>query len=357
MAVTNGNINLFTPRSISAPFEKNMPVTTFIRDTFFGQVNTYPTDKIDMDFRKGGYQIAPFVASRVGGINMARQGYETRTYTPPKIAPERVLSPDILQPRLPGENVHTTMTPEDRQEYFLQRDAQELDNAITRREEVMCGQLISSGIISVRQYTDDDLSSYFDDDIDYQVPSSNLVTLTGDDKWNGATSKIYENLEDGVDLILKAGYTPEYCILGQDAWSEMRKDPTIIEMMNKLKFDVGIIKPELRTQNGNGLKYCGTLPELGIDLYVYYAWYKDYDGTVKPIYPIDKFTILPSNIGSMEYAAVTQLEDDEKYHTYEGTRIPKIVANKNNDTIKYRLQSRPIPKPYDVASIVTYKVL
>lgn len=59
----------------------------------------------------------------------------------------------------------------------------------------------------------------------------------------------------------------------------------------------------------------------------------------------------------MEYAAITQLEKDERYHTYEGTRIPKIIANIGNDTMKYRLASRPIPKPYDVSSWVTMKVL
>jgi hypothetical protein len=351
------DINLFTPRSMSPAFEKNMPVTTFIKDTFFGEVNLHPTEKIDMDFKKGGYIVAPFVAPRAGGVNVGRGGYETKSYIPPLIAPERPISPDVLQMRLPGEYIHTTMTPEERQDYYLQRDTQELHDSITRREEVMCGQLISTGKISVRQYASDDLDDYIDEDIDYQIPASNIVTLTGDEKWNGASAKIYENLEAGVEAVLQAGYTPEYCILGKNAWTEMRKDPTILEMMNKLKFDIGNLKPELRTKNGNGLKYCGTLTELGIDLYTYYAWYKDYDGTLKPIYPNDRFSILPSNFGSIEYAAITQIEDDEMFHTYEAARVPQIIINKGSNVKKLRLQSRPIPKPYDIAAITTYKVL
>ena len=58
----------------------------------------------------------------------------------------------------------------------------------------------------------------------------------------------------------------------------------------------------------------------------------------------------------MEYAAITQLEEDRRYHTYEATRVPKIIANVNNDVMKYRLASKPIPKPYDVSSWATIKV-
>lgn len=350
------NINPNEPRSMSPAFEKNMPVTTFFRDTFFPTVNTWPTDKIDMDFRKGSYTIAPFVAPRIGGINMARRGFETKTYSPPKIAPERVLTPEVLAPRSMGEDIHTAMTPEERQDYFLQQDAREMDDAITRREEVMCAELVSTGEISVRGYIDDDKKNYIDDDINYQLPAENIITLAGSDSWEQSTEK-YESLEAATEVVLKSGYNPSYGILGQEAWPLLRKDAAFMKMLDTRMLDIGMMKPELRTQNGNGLKYIGNLPELGLELWVYYAWYLDYDNVVKPIFPVDRVAILPTSLGSMEYAAVTQLEEeDRRYHTYEGTRIPKIFANVQNDVMKYRLASRPIPKPFDVSSWVTMKV-
>ncbi len=352
MALIDNN----TPRSMSPSFEKNMPVTTFFRDTFFPIVNTHPEEKIDMDFRKGSYSIAPFVAPRVGGINMARSGYETRTYKPPRIAPERVLTPEILTPRSMGEDIHTAMTPEERQEYFLQQDALEMDNAITRREEVMCAELISTGMINVRGYIDDNKKNYIDDDIIYQMPDDNVIILSGSDAWSQSTEK-YEELEAATEIVLKSGYNTAYGILGQNAWSYLRKDTTFMKMLDTRMLDIGLLKPELRTQNGNGLKYIGNLPELGLELFVYYAWYLDYDDEIKPIYPVDRVSILPASLGSMEYAAITQLEEDKRYHTYEGTRIPKMFANIQDDVMKYRLASRPIPKPYDVSSWVTMKVL
>lgn len=350
------NIDMNTPRSMSPALQKNMPVTTFFRDTFFSLVNTWPNDKIDMDFRKGSYMIAPFVANRVGGINIARKGFETKSYSPPRIAPERVLSPEVLEPRAMGETIHTTMTPEERQDHFIQQDAQELDDSITRREEVMCAELISTGEISVRGYIDDNLSNYVDDDINYQMPAENLISLTSGDAWNQSSSNKYENLEEAVEVVLKSGYNPAYGILGQESWALLRTDEKFMKMLDNRMLDIGMLKPELRTQNGNGLKYIGNLPELGLELWVYYAWYLDYDGVIKPIFPTDRVSILPSSLGTMEYAAVTQLEEDKRYHTYEGTRVPKIIANVNNDVMKYRLASRPIPKPFDVSSWATIKV-
>ena len=77
---------------------------------------------------------------------------------------------------------------------------------------------------------------------------------------------------------------------------------------------------------------------------------------VKSIFPVDHFSVLPENIGEMLYGAITQLERDERYHTYEGTRVPKIMINTNDDIMKHRLSSRPMPKPHDVDAWATYKV-
>lgn len=344
--ITNGNVNIYEPRSMAGSFDKRMPVTTFLRDTFFPTVKTFMTEKVDVDFRKGGYLIAPFVAPNVGGINMERKGYETRTYTPPRIAPQRTISPEVLTPRIPGETLHTSMSPEERQDYYLQQDAQELDDAISRREEVMCAQLLTNGIINVRGYIDDNLEKYIDDNIDFQF--SNKVTLTSTDAWSDPNSTKYEDLETGVETILKAGYNPDICVLGKDAWGYLRSDENFLKLLDNRRLEIGLLRPDLRTVDGNGLKYIGDLPDLGLSLYVYYAWYKDYDGTIKPVFPTDHVLIAPEGLGEMLYGAITQLEEDKRYHTYEGTRVPKIIANMNDDVMTFRLSSRPLPKPFDV---------
>ena len=46
------------------------------------------------------------------------------------------------------------------------------------------------------------------------------------------------------------------------------------------------------------------------------------------------------------YGAVSQMEqDDGKFHTYAGTRVPKYIADADNDIRKLRIASRPLYCP------------
>jgi hypothetical protein len=337
-------------------FEKNMPVTTFIRDTFFGIVpRTYPTEKIDVDFRKGAYLIAPFVAPNIAGINMARKGYETRTYTPPRLAPERPITKDMLENRAMGETLHTTMSAEDRQDFLIQQDMQEMDDAITRREELMCSELLTNGIINVRGYSDDNLNDYIDDNIDYQF--THKTTLEGSDIWSNDASDKISDLETSTEMVLTAGYDPRHLILGVNAYAELKKDEMFLSLLDKNSFEYAMLRPDMRTRNGNGLRYIGHLNDINLDIWTYFAWYKDLDGTVKPIFPVDHFVVAPENVGEVLYGAITQLEEDKRFHTYEGTRVPKVMINVNDDSMKHRLSARPMPRPFDVDGWASYKVL
>jgi hypothetical protein len=341
-------INLNNPRTMKPARSKNMPVTTFIRDTFFGQAHTFLTKTVDVDFRKGGRQIAPFVAKNVGGINMERKGFETKNYEPPKIAPQRPLSPEVLEPRLPGETVHTTQSPEERQDYFLEQDSQEMEDSISRREELMCSELLTDGKVTVKGYIDNDLTNFRTDEVDYQF--NNKTILTGTDAWNDPGATKYKDLDKAVENVHKAGYNAEMAIIGQDAWADLSSDSDFKDKLDNRRMEMGMINPEFRTVDGHGVKYLGFISDLGIDFYTYYSWYMDYDGVIKPYFPSDHVAIAPKGIGEMLYAAVTQLEDDKRYHTYEGTRVPKIFADTSNDVMTFRMTSKPLPAPFDIDS-------
>ena len=56
-----------------------------------------------------------------------------------------------------------------------------------------------------------------------------------------------------------------------------------------------------------------------------------------------------SGEGQIEYGLVTQMED-KKFRSYEGTLVPKRWADETNEVEMLRLTSRPLPRPYDVAS-------
>jgi hypothetical protein len=353
------NIDRHIPRTQGGVYEKNMPVSTFLRDTFFPDVETFVTAKVELDYRKGAYLIAPVVAPLVNGIIMERQGYETREYEPPTIAPKRVLDPRILQKTIPGETVYSLRTPEERQEYYIQKDMQEMDDAISRREEEMVAQLLTTGQIVVRGYYGEDFSKYVENTIDYGFTQKEV--LTSGAAWDQETSTKYADIERAVNAVREAGYTPTTAVLGQTAWKLLRDDADFKEKLDTRRLDLGMIAPEVRLQNGTGLVYLGDLTELGLQLWAYYAFYKDYDGTVKKFIPEDHVVILPGAIGDMRYGAITYLEptsfNDGRYVTYEGTRIPRTLINTSNNVKEMILSSKPIPKPYDVDSWYVLDVL
>src|SRR6516165_6308507 len=127
----------YETKTMLAPFKAGPLVPTFLRDTFFGAREYPQTPLIEFDFKRGRRKMAPFVAPLVGGKLMERQGFETRFFRAPRIAPVRALRTPDLEARLPGETVYSQETPAARAAALLAEDSVFCDEAITRREEWM----------------------------------------------------------------------------------------------------------------------------------------------------------------------------------------------------------------------------
>lgn len=336
--------------------EKRMPVTTFLRDTFFPGALSLLTEDVYVDFKKGGQKVAPFIASNVGGLNSGRTGYNTNRYVPPRTAPQRPINPEILKLRQLGENIHSTKTPEERASDIMQKDVGEMDDEITRREELMTSELLTSGKLTIKGYTDEQKTIYVDDSLDFGF--SNKVILTGEAKWNATNSAKYDDLARSCETVMKSGYNPEYAILGKGAQLQILKDEKFLKLLDITRLSLASIAPQLRIADGNGVSYLGRINALGIDLYTYLAWYWD-DETraLKPYFPENMVTIAPGSIGEFKYGAVTQVEEgDKQYHTYEGSRVPKEWTDVNNDVKMCRITSKPLPVPFDIDSWETIEV-
>ena len=53
-------ISIYDPRTMGKLVERMPKVHTFVRDTFFRNRETFDTQKIDVDFKKGNRALAPF---------------------------------------------------------------------------------------------------------------------------------------------------------------------------------------------------------------------------------------------------------------------------------------------------------
>jgi len=340
------NLDLYKTTTMLQAVRKMMPLRKFFTSTFFPGTNTFLTDDVIFDYKKGKRPMAPFVAPRRGGITVARDGYQTKKYTAPKIAPQRVLTLDDLVTRGMGENVFSQQTPAQRQAQLLGTDLAELDDMISRRLEWMARELLLGKPIVVKGFIDKLDSNFIEDEINFGF--TNKVTLTSTAKWDdaGSAGKKYGNLQQWrLNVIKSSGSAPTMAIFGQGAWEKFRKDSEILELLKQQNATIALMNPSVVDE---ALTYCGKLPGLGLELYTYDDWFIDDNGVEQPFIPDDHVILARPGLGGFSYGAVTQMEADGQFHTYEGTRVPKSWANQDGDARMIRLTSRPIPIPSDV---------
>lgn len=341
------NINIYSTKTMLAAVNQMLPVRTFFRDTFFPVANdtTNPTEEVLIDYKKGKRKMAPFVAPRIGGVTMDRQGYRTDKYKAPKIAPQRILTLDDISVRGIGENIFSIKTPEQRQAELLGQDLADLDEMITRREEWMARELILNGKIIMKGYIDTQGSKYIEDELDYGF--TNKEILTAGEAWNQATSKKYENLKAWrLDVIRSSGAAPNIVVMAQDVLALFIDDPVIQKKMDIRNMYFGDFNPRIEN---DAVTFVGRLTELGLDIYTYDEWFIDDDEVEKAMMPAKHLIMGRRNLGRFAYGAVTQMEK-EVFMTYEGRRVPKQWADEQNEQRLIRLSSRPVPIPSDIDS-------
>lgn len=348
------NLDLYKTVTMLQAVRKMMPLRKFFTSTFFPGVRTHVTEDVLFDYKKGKRVMAPFVAPRRGGITVARDGFKTKKYTAPKIAPQRVLTVDDLVTRGMGENLYSQRTPAQRQAELLGQDLNELDDMIARRIEWMARELLLGKPIVVNGYIDKLDSNYIEDEIDYGF--TNKETLLNTDKWSdaGSDGNKYDNLKEWrLEVIKASGRAPTMVIFGQGAMKEFLGDSQIQKMLDQQNATLALMNPNVRDE---ALTYYGTLPGLGMELYTYDDWFIDDAGVEQPYIPDDHVILCRPGLGGFDYGAVTQLENDGQFHTYEGSRIPKSWADQNADSRMIRLSSRPVPVPEDIDSWFVAKV-
>ena len=321
--------------------DQTPPVRTFLQRTFFPGDRTHVTEKVEFDVRKGKRVMAPFVSPRKGGKVLTRQGYQTNQFTTPKIAPERVLTKDDISVRAMGENVYSQRTPAEREDELLAKDLTDLEESIARRKEWMCRQILFEGKVDV---TDPD------EGIDIQIDFGfeNIVVLGADEQWSLATVDPLVLLRERRKKIIKdTGMAPDIAIFSSDVIEDFINNPYVLKAMNVLNMKNVVIEPRVVDP---ALTFYGRIAELDIDIYTYDEWFLSDDGEEESMIPPGTVLLAHSGgEGQIEYGLVTQMED-KKFCSYEGKLVPKVWADENDEVKKVRLTSRPLPRPFDVAS-------
>ena len=333
----------YEPRTLLEAFEQGPIAHTFLRDTFFQEREYPPTSLVEFDFRRGRRKMAPFVAPLVGGKVMERQGFETRFYRAPRIAPVRALRIPDLEARLPGETIYNAGTQADRAAELLADDAIYLDTAITRREEWMCRSLIINGNINVSAdngYTNN--INYMESSLG--TPNNHFVPTT---KWDQAGSDPFADLEAArLAVIRDSGISPNVVLFGSTAKSAFINNANVAKFLNSFQFNIAHIEPIIDDASVIRFGY-----QAGLEYYQYAEYFEDDAGTLYPMLPPELVLLASTTVqNKIVYGAYTQLEDvkSKRFVTYQTSRIPYIYGDEDGGALYYRLTSCPLPMPADV---------
>lgn len=346
--------SIFDARTMGKVVSRLPAVHTFFKTTFFRNVETFNTEKVDVDFKKGNRKLAPFVHRRIGGKTVPNTGYEVKTYTPPMVAPDKVTTVGDLLKRMPGENPFSGKSPAERAVEKLAADFRELDEMISRREEWMCAQAIFTGTIPI-------IGEGINEVIDFKFTNKENIT-TAAKKWSADSADPIADLKRWRKTVQKNGFVNcDVCVMADDVVAAFLKNATVQKLLDTKGYDLAVIKPR---QLPNGATYVGTLHAEGLDIYTYNEWFLD-DWTnpeaqeQKPLVPDGTLALLSTGAEySMYYGAVTLADDQTKeIYTVEGARVPDSWVARKPVRRFLQLTSNPLPVPHEVDSWFIAKVL
>lgn len=334
-------VSLFEPRTMMQMVSSEYRARSFLRDRYFSNKKTFNTETVDIDIKgPGKRKLAPFVNRRLGGTQDFREGYKTTTYRPAYIAPYRVCTAEDAMQRLPGEQLYSGRSPNDRAAEILAQDLNEMDKEITRTEEVMCAQALTTGKILIKGEGVDDQIDFWADLAAGDKPKSTVSTL-----WTAAGADPLSDLRAVCRTIAqKSGLTPVEMIAGSKAVdaliNALKGDTTAF---NSRRIDMGQIDPR---QLEDGVSYIGGLRLPNLDVFTYdETYYDDAAAEEKPMIPADSVLIACRGVNTTRaYGLVDIVNVAANTHSFvEGDRVPNSWLQMSNPAGRIvQLKSAPL---------------
>ncbi len=339
-------IDIYQPRHLAEVVRSAPPVHTFLRDTFFTNVKTFAEEQVDIDLVKGDREMAAFVHPKLGAETMELEGYETKSYKPPMVNPDLVTTAENYLKRAPGETLYSGRTPEQRAAEQLVREYKRLDDAISRREEWMCAQALTTGAIHV-------VGKGVDEEIDFNL--TNKIVLAGTERWGQSGADILGNLEDWVDMVYTNGFANvDRIICGRQALKLLKNDKGILEKMDNRRYQAG----EFNARDlPNGVRYHGYLTDSGLEVYSYKEVYVDRvtdpkHPAVRRLIPDNKIVMISPDVDFMRAYGMCSYFDEasKRLITAEAERLLHAYIGHKPERKILEACARPLPIPDKVDS-------
>jgi hypothetical protein len=341
------------------------PAPSFLKSNLFGQVETSWGDQVAVDYLCGSARTAPFTSKYKRAIALPRKRFQTSWFTPPDIKISRDIKALDLMNRVPGESAFNKMSSEERLAQWQMADYNDLDQQIARTEEKMCSDVLFTGKLVVQDGDDQKILQELD------FGPINQTVIDPANYWDTANGNPLTDLSTFKRIVASSGYMPSFYVMGCDAASAFLSNAKVQQAYNQFNFRPGgAIDPSMRQEWENfGVSDLGMY--WGMPLVSYEGTYEDpRDGKMHYFMPPDQVLVASKALPNrFAYGAVVQTEDAasgpegwgaRSVGTYMLPRVPQYVTDADEDTLKFRLWSRPLPVPvntktWSVTTVCTLK--
>lgn len=348
-------MDMFSTRTLLGAIEESkLSANTYLRDKYFSNRINFDTEKIDIDIVGANKRkVAPFVHPKIGGVVVEREGYKTNSYEAPEISVQRVTTAEDMLKRSPGETIYGGKTPNQRAAAQIAKDLKDLNERITRREEVMCAEALFTGKVTIKGEGYDEVLNYWPQSAGEQ-PQTTVSTV-----WSDAGIGALDIMSDlrGIrrGVMQKSGLTPRELICGADVVDVMIEKLAAAGALDNRRVDLGQINTQMLP---NGVTYWGYLKDSALDIYSYDEWYEDENGVEQPMVPNNSLLMCaPGARTTLAYGLVS-LAGDNDVKFYSGSRIPDSWVQRANPSGRVvALKSRPLPIIHDIHGFHVIKAL
>lgn len=330
--------------------------TSFLTKRYFPETqrSEFISKDVLIEYKDGNQTAAPFVVPHIGGVPVERKGYKSKRYEPANIEVYKTLKVEDLEEKGFGEAIYANETPEVREQLLLAEDLVELDEMVTRRQEIMAASVMLNNKIEMTYKlpggaTETKEIRYYDDD-------SNPQAFAPDVEWDQSGATIIDDIFAMCQMASEKGINPTDLIVTPSVMAAIRKDENLIKLLDTKNYQAGEIKT---SDLGDGAKMLGTLNADGyvLNLISYNAKY-DNAGTMTAYIPDGYVIVAAPATGQTAYGSVTQKEQaDGKTHTYAGRRVPKVTVDFESDKSKIKLSAKPLLAPQKVGGWISAQAI
>lgn len=320
----------------------------YLTDTFASEGDTFTTDEIEIQTKKGHRPLAPYVNELLPGKVVLRTGFTSKTYRPALLKPMRVITRHDLKVKQAGETLLNLKTPEQRYQELIVKDLAELTDTIDRRKVQQLSEIMFTG---KTEQIGEGVSQILD------WGFTNIEVLSGTDFSNDSFDVVGYLTGLVQEVMDKSGKTMRRVLTTAQVGRRIVTHPTVMELIKngKENLDVGDLNQRILP---DGVIYHGYLRQANLEIWSYTNSYTDEEGNDVSYIPAGTLALLPEGKPfEFLYGANLVADENGNFMFAEAKVYPQVWGEMEPPKRVLQLLSRPICVPANVDGWYVSKVM